>query len=157
MDSPMTALPMLTDTDWQLRQFIYTFFVEQTRPPSVEEAAHVFAWEVTAAQAAYERLHQHHHILLETGSHTVRMANPLSALPTRYAVTVNGRRLWANCGWDSLGIPAMLGVDAQIEARDPLTEAPLTYAIRDGKLDAPDYLMHFPLPFQRWYEDVIFT
>ena len=58
---------------------------------------------------------------LQPGGDAVLMAHPLSAVETDYRVIVDGVALYANCAWDSLGIPAMLGRDADIEARHPLS------------------------------------
>lgn len=147
----------MNEQDWQIRHFIYTFFVGQTRPPSCLETAAHFGISEQEAVEAYQRLHHHHQIFLKPGTHNVLMANPLSAVPTRYKVTVNGRNLWANCAWDSLGIPAMLHSDAEIEAADLLTKEPLQYRIVNGQLEAPDYLIHYPLPVSRWYDDLVDT
>ena len=154
----MTTPVTLTDLDWAVRHFVYTFFVENARPPSVTEAAVHFALPEAEARASYQRLNARHHLFLEPGTDTIRLANPLSAVPTRYRVRVQGHDLWANCAWDSLGIPAMLDADATVEARDPLSEAPITYAVHDGQLVIdPGYFMHFPLPAARWYDDLVFT
>lgn len=148
----------LTEQDWQVRLFVYTFFVEHTRPPSIAETAQHLALSPAAVRESYHQLHQCHHLFLEPGAEKIRMASPLSAAPTPYRVRVNGRDLWANCAWDSLGIPAMLDADALIEARDPLSDSVMVYAVRDGQLDVPSGLMmHFPVPLRRWYDDLIFT
>ncbi len=85
------------------------------------------------------------------------MANPLSAVPTPYRVYVNGHRLWANCAWDSLGIPAMLHTDARIEATFTPSGDAATYAITAGRLNAACGVVHFPLPFRQWYDNLIHT
>lgn len=86
------------------------------------------------------------------------MANPLSAVPTPYRVQVKGKSLYANCAWDSLGIPAMLHDDAQIEARLIDQTEPICYAIGHGVLHADDQLViHFPLPFRSWYDNLVHT
>jgi hypothetical protein len=109
------------------------------------------------ARRAYGRLHAQHALYLDTGTDRVRMANPLAALPTAYAVHVEGRLLWANCAWDSLGIPAMLHADARIEAVLPASRETMTYAIVSGALQAAPGVVHFALPFRRWYDDLIHT
>ena len=154
----MTPPVTLTDQDWAIRQFVYEFFVEHTRPPSVADTAHHFALAEDAARASYQRLNARHHLFLEPDTDAIRIANPLSAVPSCYRVHVWGRDLWATCAWDLLGIPAMLGADATIVARDPLSETPMTYAVRDGRLAIdPGYFMHFPLPVANWYDDLVFT
>jgi hypothetical protein len=85
------------------------------------------------------------------------MANPLSAVPTPYRVLVNGRWLWANCAWDSLGIPAMPHADAQVEAVFAHTGEATGFAIESSQLKAAGSLVHFALPFRRWYDDLIHT
>jgi hypothetical protein len=85
------------------------------------------------------------------------MANPLSAVPTPYRVRINDRSLFANCAWDSLGIPAMLAGDARIEATIDDRE-PLYYTIEGGELRADDrFVVHFPKPFRVWYDDLVQT
>jgi hypothetical protein len=151
----MTA--SLIDQDWQIRLAIYRFFVEHQRPPSVEEAATTLGLDAAIVRSAYHRLHRGHAILLDPGTDNVRMANPLSAVPTPYRVEINGRSLYANCAWDSLGIPAMLASDARIEASSGGDE-PLRYAIENGQLQADDrFVVHFPLPFRVWYDDLVHT
>jgi hypothetical protein len=146
-----------TEQDWQIRLAIYHFFVEHERPPSVEETAAALDLDAETVRRAYHRLHRGHAILLEAGTDAVRMANPLSAVPTPYRVRINGRNLFANCAWDSLGIPAMLAADATIEATTGAGE-PLRYAIKGGQLQADErFVVHFPLPFRSWYDDLVHT
>lgn len=149
--------PSPTDQDWRIRLAIYRFFVEHERPPSVAETAAMLGLEPETVRRAYHRLHRGHAILLEAGTDGVRMANPLSAMPTPYRVQVNERSLFANCGWDSLGIPAMLASDAHIEATIDDGD-PVRYAIVNGQLQADDRLVvHFPVPFKVWYDNLVHT
>ena len=82
-----------------------------------------------------------------------------SAIATPFRSTVRGRSYFANCAWDMLGIPAALHCDALIEA--VFTESNDAQAvqveIRDGKVSNSKLLVHFPLPFARWYDDLVFT
>ncbi len=152
----MTALS-LSDQDWQIRLFIYTFLTENARPPSAAETAAHFGIGPEEARQAYHRLNQCHAIFLDPGADDIRMAHPLSAVPTDFLAHVNGKRLYANCAWDSLGIPAMLGADATVEATIPLSGERVTYSIENGALKAEPFVVHFLLPLARWYDDLIFT
>ena len=77
-------------------------------------------------------------------------------MPTAFRVEAGDRAYWANCAWDALGIPAALHADARIEA-------PLGTASRSGSrieaelVQSRDGVVHFPLPFRRWYDDLIET
>jgi hypothetical protein len=147
----------LTDQDWRIRLYIYQSFVARGQPPSHDEVAQQFRVDPAEARAAYQRLHEHHTLFLEPGADVVRMANPLSAVPTAYRVYVGEMAYWANCAWDSLGIPAMLGADARIEATLAHAGETVTYAVERGSLKADPFLVHFPLPFVRWYDDLLHT
>lgn len=150
------ATTALTDRDWGIRLAVYRFFVEHARPPEAPEIARRFGISDDAARDAYLRLHAGHALFLEPGTTAIRLANPLSAIPTPYIVHVNGRDLDANRAWDSLGIPAMLGADASIDARDARHDQPARYAIQGGQFVAePGLLTHVPLPFRRWHDDLI--
>jgi hypothetical protein len=75
-----------------------------------------------------------------------------------------------------LGIPAALGGDAVIEAVCAESNDPVHLEIRNGRISAhgdtpnapaavlgggyetlSELRIHFPLPFARWYEDLIHT
>ena len=51
----------------------------------------------------------------------------------------------------------MLGKDARIEATNGLTGEKLNYEIKDGTLSGDSGIVHFPLPFTNWYDDLIYT
>ena len=54
------------------------------------------------------------------GEGEIALAYPFSTGPTRHRVDLSdGRRLWACCAIDALGIPSMLGVSGTIHAVDP--------------------------------------
>lgn len=147
----------LSEQDWRIRLAIYRVFAENGRPPTFAEMARQFDIPDEEARQAYKRLHHSHALFLEPDTDTIRMANPLSAVPTQYRVYVKGRWLWANCAWDSLGIPAMLHADARIEAVFAHSGEAASYAIEAGTLTASGGVVHFPLPFRRWYDDLIHT
>ena len=102
--------------DLAVRTFVYQHFVQTARPPTVAETAVHFNLPETTIKKSYQRLHDNHFFFLEPGTLDIRMANPFSALPTKFRVQVGQVAYWANCAWDMLGIPAALHQDAVIEA-----------------------------------------
>lgn len=147
-----------TERDWAIRLHIYHSIVDDGRAPTIDETAAIFGISVDDARAAYHRLQRPHQIVLEPGSDAIRMAIPLSAIPTEHKVWADGKRLFANCAWDSLGVAAMLHADVEIEAPIGDTGQTIRYAIRDGSLVAPDDIsVHFPLPLSRWFDDIVNT
>lgn len=151
------AVSSLSEQDWRIRLAVYRFFVDHGRPPAYAELARQLDIPAEDVRQAYRRLHHSHALFLDLDADTIRMANPLSAVPTLYRVHVDGRQFWANCAWDLLGIPAMLQTDAQVEAVYAHSGDATTYAIVAGELEAVVGVVHFPVPFRRWYDDLIHT
>lgn len=102
----------MAEFDEQVRWRVYQAFERTARPPTLTELATGLGVNLFAVEEALTRLHRAHAIVLAPGSHHVWMAHPFSAVPTAYPVELDGRRYWANCAWDALGIPAMMGKDA---------------------------------------------
>ncbi len=146
-----------TERDWLVRLEVYRWWIAHGRPPVTAEIAAVAGIAESEALATLRRLHNEHALLLDGKREHIRIANPLSAVATPYRVQVGDRWYFANCAWDSLGIPAMLHVDALVQAEWALTAAPVQYAVTAGQLDAPPALVHFLLPFERWYDDLVHT
>ena len=142
---------------WQVRHFVYNHFADATRPPTVDETARHFNIQIEEAGALYKELHNHHAFFLEPGALTIRMANPFSGIPTDFKVDANGKTYCANCAWDMLGIPAALHSNAVIEAVCAESNDAVRLEIRDGQITNNQLLLHFPLPFARWYDDLVFT
>jgi hypothetical protein len=147
----------VTDRDWQIRLVVYQFFIDNERPPTADETAERCGISPDEAEASYRRLHDAHALLLDRATGAIRIANPLSAIPTDYRVRANGHEYFANCAWDSLGVPAMLHTDALIEATIADDPEPMRYAIENGELRAEEGIVHFPLPFRHWYDDLVHT
>ena len=146
-------LDQIDDLDWSVRTAVYSFITEQTRPPTVDEAAALLGVPRERAALAFQRLNQRHALFLEPGTLTIRMAHPFSGIPTPFTVQVNGRAYFANCAWDMLGIPAALHADA--------ANTPVTLSVRGGQVYSDDGgvdgIIHFPLLFQHWYDDLVRT
>ncbi len=143
--------------DLTIRHFIYQYLVREARPPSTLETAEAFNLTESEAKTAYQRLHDHHFLFLDPGTTNIRMANPFSAIPTKFKVQIGQVSYWANCAWDMLGIPAALQKDAVIEAVYEDTQERATLTVTDGQVQHQDGVVHFPLPVRQWYDDLILT
>ncbi len=153
------------NTLWEIRAFVYQSFAETTRPPTVDETAGRFGLTHQEAASAYEALHQRHAFFLGTGTHRILMANPFSGVETPFKVHANGKTYFANCAWDSLGIPAALHTDAQIEAECAQSGETIRLTVSGQRARAEQGrsvqyesgLVHFLVPFTNWYDDLPFT
>lgn len=147
-----------TDQDWAIRAAIYRYFVEHAQAPLFNEIASERGIELTEARDAFRRLHDAHALYLDPESDRIRMLNPFSAIETPYQVETGGRTYYANCAWDMLGIPAMLGQDALIHAPVEVANETVEIPVVNGQ-PRPDreYIINYSVPFAYWYDDLIHT
>jgi len=151
---------MLDALLWPARAFIYDRLAATARAPSAADVAARF--ELTAEQAAelLRALHDRHALFLEPGADPlrVRMANPFSAVITPYQTLVAGQVYSANCAWDAFGIAAALHVtEAEVRSVCAATGTPINLSLQGGAVDGRGVVVHFLLPFARWYDDLVHT
>ena len=123
----------------------------------MEETAAHFNISIEEAGEYYKELDNRHAFFLDPGTLNIRMAWPFSATPTDFKVHANGRTYYANCAWDMLGVPALLQCDAVMDAKFTESNEPIQLEVKDGKVTNSELLIHFPVAFSRWYDDLVFT
>jgi len=148
-----------TVIDNDVRLHIYRSFLANGTPPTVAETSRSLSMTEADATAAYQRLADGRVIVLEHGTHDVLMAAPLSAVPTPHRVKVSdGREYYANCIWDALGIPAMLGgAEAEIETSCSDCRAPMKLTAHHRGVTGDSGVVHFAVPAAQWWADIVFT
>ena len=148
----------MDELDLRIRNEIYSSFVRSGNAPAAGEIAAALGLEHDEVAAALRRLHDAHALVLRPGGTEVRMLNPFSVVETAYRVETGGRSWFANCAWDSLGIPAALHADGRIDAACPDCGDSLALEVRDGALvRGAELLVHFVVPARRWWDDIAFT
>ena len=150
----------MTDDDfiWQVRAFVYGWFAGQARAPGVADIAEHFDISARQADEALIALHEKHALFLKPGTVDIRMANPFSAIPTSFVVKVQEITYWANCAWDCFGIVAALhALQASIESVCAASGDRLHLEINAGQVSGAGAVVHFLVPFRRWYDDLVAT
>jgi len=145
--------------DNDVRLELYRQFLEDGTAPSPADVAATLGESPEDVTEAYRRLAAGRVIVLRAGTAKILMANPLSAVPTRFraVMSADGRSYFGNCIWDALGIPAMLGQPARIEARcGDCGERMSLEAGADGGV-AGEGVVHFGIPAARWWDDIVDT
>ncbi len=145
------------DFDTRVKSAIYDWTARTTLPPTVVEAAGVVAATPEEVRDAYARLFRNRVLFLEPDGETIRMAPPFSAVPTQHRVTIGDREYFANCSWDSLGIPAALRAEADVFSRCEETLEPIHLRVRRGGPDPEPVVAHFALPPAKWWADLVYT
>jgi len=148
---------IISEFDLQVRYQIYNFFADNCITPSYQQIANSLNADDENVRISFHKLHERHMIFLEHDSDSIRMANPFSAIPTRFKVISGNKQWWANCAWDSLGIAAALKIDVQIKASYPDTQETVDLQVDNGIVDGKGHIVYFPLPCGHWYDDLIFT
>jgi hypothetical protein len=150
-------MTLTDDLIWNVRAYIYQHLVETTHAPTVADVATHFRSSIDEAIELFDELNARHAIFLEPGTHDIRIANPFSGVPTDFVVQAQGKTYYANCAWDALGVAATLHSEAVINATYAEDDAPVMFTIRGGQVQHPEAVVHVLVPFQHWYDDMVFT
>lgn len=125
------------------------------RVPPKEALAESLGASASAVSAALHALADEHRLVLISGTDSVRMAHPFSAVATDFSVRIGERQWFANCVWDGLAILALLG-DGSLDTHSPATGEPIGFRVAAGRV-LGEALVHFLVPARRFWEDIGFT
>ena len=146
-----------TDFDWAVRAEIYGAFAERGSAPAVGEIAAAVGGTELQVCDALRKLFDAHEIAPLASGNGVWMANPFSAVPTDYPVEAPTMTCYANCAWDALGVPAILGTDGWTRTHCAGSEEPMEFGIRGGRLEGDDGVIHLLTPPRDAWVDIGFT
>ena len=147
----------LTDFDWAVRSQIYRTFAQRGSAPAVGELAAAVGSTEFKIRSAFESLFDGHEIAPLQSGNGVWMAHPFSGVPTEYTVATPTMTCYANCAWDALGVPAILGTDGWTHTRCAGSYEPMEFGIRRGRLEGDDGIIHLVTPPRDAWVDIGFT
>jgi len=145
------------DSDARVKMAVYRHFAETGYPPTPSEVAGRAGMSAADVLDAFPRLRDQRVLVLGEDGASIRMAPPFSGVPTQHVVHVGGIRYFANCAWDSLGIPVALGREAEIDSRCEQSGEPLHLHIGPGGPGPSPWLFHCLVPASQWWNDIVFT
>lgn len=140
-----------------LHKVIISFFLDHQRPPTVHDIASRFHCDEIDARHGLRALADNHGVVLHPNSDDIWVAHPFSAAPTTCVVQSGKCKWWGNCAWCSLGLVHLAGGSATIETRIGALDDHATVRIENGRLLDTDFVVHFPIPMQRAWDNVIYT
>jgi len=143
--------------DQSVRVAVYQSFVEAGNAPDVDRLSSLLGCLRSEIRASLFRLAAEYVLVLEGDQPQIRMAMPFSATPTPFRVTTAKGQWFANCAWDSLGIPAALGADARIDTTCADCGEMAELEIIGGNLAEEFGVIHFAIPAAHWWDDIRFT
>lgn len=140
-----------------LHSLIINSFLDNQRAPTVDEVAAHFSTDVDTARQGLRALAEYHGVVLHPKSDEVWIAHPFSAAPTTCTVSLGERTWWGNCAWCSLGVMHLAGGTGTFRTRIGAIGDEVTVSAKDGKLLDTDYVIHFPVPMSRVWDNVVYT
>ncbi len=142
--------------DNKVRLFVYRHIIRRKKSPTVVDLARAFACSTKRMRDSLARLSESHAFMVQEKGELWRAA-PFSCIPTGFPVRVGTRSWFGNCIWDALGIPAMLGGNARIEASCGCCNYAMPVEVKDGRLLSGKGVIHIAVAAREWYKDVVFT
>jgi hypothetical protein len=140
-----------------LRIFVYDYLVANALPPKLDKIATHFGIARADARRELAALKIGKTILVHPETGEIWMAGPFAATKTVYEVVAGGRTYYANCAWDMLGIPMILGVPVEIHTKCTDCGAAMRINGHPKKSPTANGVVHFLVPARHWYEDIGFT
>lgn len=140
--------------DLEVKLAVYGHFAETGQRPLTDQVAQRTKSTVSDVLKAYARLAEQKLLVLETDLESIHMAPPFSGVPTQHLVTVEGVSYFANCAWDSFGIPAALQKQGMVESRCEQSMEVLHLEVGLDGPDESDWLFHIDISASHWWDDI---
>ena len=153
----MTDKPETDSFDKEIRFHVYDFVMKTGEIPAAAQIAETISRPAQDVLDSFERLADAHILVLQKGTGEILMANPFSAVPTPFLVKAGDKTFYGNCIWDAMGVPAMLGRDALIEASCGCCSTAMTVEIKNRSVVNPNGIAHFAIPAKRWWDDIVYN
>ena len=147
----------LSTEDQLFRHTIFQHFIQHGVAPRAEDFAAQLGQSTEDVQAALKRIEDTHGLVLAPTTHNIWMMHPFSAVPTHHIVHTDERDYWANCGWDLLGVPVVVGSDSISHVNCEHCDDQIEIAIRGDDLVVGDAVVHFTVPARRFWDNVGYT
>jgi hypothetical protein len=145
----------------RVRFSIYQQFLENARPPLVEELMAAFSLSRSEVTDVVQELVQARSIAVVKGTSRVLMAWPFSAIATPFKVRARGREYFANCSWDAIAFHAMLDNEpVAIESFCHYCARPIQIELSGGRatrVDPDSTIVYLALRPSEWWEEIITT
>jgi alkylmercury lyase-like protein len=143
----------------RVRKYVMEYFLENERPPLIEEIMQEFDMKRSAAQETLLGIEAEHNLALLPGTHRILMAHPFSAITTPFKVTIGSKKYYANCAWDSVAFHVMLSRDLHIDSFCHHCSEKISIHLENGKATSkpPEPLVFLSVPAAEWWNSIVNT
>lgn len=140
-----------------LHHYLLSKIMSQGFAPTLSEIAAHFNTTKQGGADALQALADYHGVVLHPHTPEVWVIHPFSLAPTNFVVKSAGGIWWGNCAWCSLGVAALLKEDLTITTSYGAHGEQVVIEIRNGELLNKDLYIHFPVPMENVWDNVIYT
>lgn len=140
-----------------LHEFIILSFLRRSRPPTIGEIQIQFRVDERSARQSLRALADYHGVVLHPESDEIWICHPFSASPTTCVVSSDNRQWWGNCAWCSLGVMHLADGTTTLTTRAGGIGEAISITAKNGYLSDADYVVHFPVPMSKAWDNVIYT
>lgn len=141
---------------WHLRGRLYRRIRDTGTVPSRAELAAGLAAADTEVDRALRFLADACVLALDERGE-VWMAHPFSAVPTPYRVETPIGAHWANCAWDALAIPVLLGTDGRTRTSCPHSGTRFELTMTGRRAGPRGAVVRLAVPVRDFWDDIGFT
>ena len=142
----------------KLHHYLLTETIEKGFLPGDVEMANALNVSAEVLEQSLRRLSDEHGVHLHPNTSRVWAIHPFSLAPTNFIVKSEGREWFGNCAWCSLGIAELLEGDATIQTTVGANQTePVEIRIAQRTLINEDYVVHFPVPMVKAWDNVAYT
>ena len=147
----------LSLNDGTLHHAILRGFIDTLRPPTVAELAVKFGASESTIRHALHTLADHHGTVLQPKSDEIWVTHPFSSAPVTCVIEAEGRQWWANCPWCAFGAANLIGGSGTVTTTVGGLREQVDLRFKDQVLLDTDYVIHFPVPMTKVWDNVIYT
>ena len=140
-----------------LHFFILSSVVEKGFAPSIADLCEHFSASRDEVVTGLTELAEYHGVVLHPKNFEVWVIHPFSLAPTNFWLENSGGGWWSNCAWCALGAAALIQADVTIKTTIGAEGRPARIRVFDGELVDKDYVIHFPVPMSKSWDNVIYT
>ncbi len=144
-------------TNSALHHLILQHIIDHGYAPDLPTMADLLQSDPEEVVEALRTLQEYHGVVLHPHEPKVWVIHPFSLAPTTFYVTSARGEWWGNCAWCSLGVAALLKEDVRIRTVLGGETTQITLHIVEGELKEDQYVVHFPIPMQEAWNNVIYT
>ncbi len=140
-----------------LHHTVLTHIIEHGFAPEVERLSYLLDETIESVTKALFELQEYRGVVLHSNTPKIWVMHPFSLAPTSFWVQSKRGSWWGNCAWCSLGIAALLKEDIVITTSLGAHGKHIEVEVVDGKLVQEEFLVHFPVPMKKAWDNVIYT